>query len=335
MLTTTQYDYLKSDLVLPGVWDTIAKESPIIQRLPFLDINNDIVKYDVELTMPTISWLGASDNIPENTGTFEQRTTDIFKAGGDAYTSKSKISTNPTQNVEAIDITAKAKAMAYGVETVFILGQTTTLGTTTQPKGIARMTAEMESSTTTDLDGLHNSQVVDGTFGSDGASGALTMKAMDRLVNSIRPGKPDMILMSRLAHEKLSALQRASGGGVIMIDLKDFGLEVPSYAGIPIFICDFIPDNIQDGASSVLTIASYNPDLYPTTRPSGYDNTIIFALKASTEDTCGLQVGGMRHERDEFNANKDVITNRFIWLISFMCKKKYSLATLININPDT
>ena len=335
MLTTAQYDYLKADLVLPGVWDTIVKESPIIQRLPFLNINNDIVKYNVELTMPTISWLGAADNIPENTGTFEQRTTDIFKAGGDAYTSKSKIATNPTQNIEQIDITAKAKAMAYGVETAFVLGQTTTLASTSQPKGVCRMTAEMETSSTTDLDGLNNSQVIDATFGSDGASGALTMKAMDRLVNAVRPGKPDMLLMSRLAHEKLSALQKASGGGVIMVNLAEFGLQVPSYAGIPIFISDFIPDNFQDGASSVLTIASYNPGLYPTTRPSGYDNTIIFALKASTEDCCGVQVGGMRHERDEFNANKDVITNRFIWLISFMCKKKYSLACLININPDT
>src|SRR3990167_1473999 len=120
-----------------------------------------------------------------------------------------------------------------------------------------------------------------------------------------------------------------------MTDLKEFGLRVPSFDDVPIFICDFIPDNFQDGASSVLDIVNYNPNLYPTTRPSGYDNTIIFALKVGEEDVTGLQAGGMKHERETFIENKNVIRNRFSWNVSAMCKKKYSLAVLINVNPDS
>ena len=77
MLTKVQSDYLKADLVLAGVWDTIVKESPLTQILPFKAINNDIIKYNVELTMPTVSWLQPRDQITENTGTFEQRTTNM------------------------------------------------------------------------------------------------------------------------------------------------------------------------------------------------------------------------------------------------------------------
>jgi len=333
MLTKVQYDYLKQDLVLAGVWDTIVKESPIIQRLPMKAINNDIVKYNVETTMPTVSWLQPGDQITENTGTFEQRTTNIFTMIGDADTDKSMIAMNPLQNPETNDIVAKSKAMAHTFELCFLLGQTSTLSSSKQFKGIMRILAELESASTTDLDAINNSQVIDATFGSDGASGALTMKAMDRLIDQIKPGKPDMLLMSRLSRQKLNALARASGtSGLEMTKLEEFGLFVPSYDTIPVFVSDFMPDNIQDGATQVLTIANYNP---ATARASGYDNTMIFAMKISEEDVTGLQAGGMTHERETFVDNYNVIRNRFSWNVSAMCKKKYSLAAIININPDT
>jgi len=333
MLTKVQYDYLKQDLVLAGVWDTIVKESPVLQRLPFKGVNNDIVKYNVELTMPTVSWLQPGDQITENTGTFEQRTTNMFTLIGDADTDKSMITMNPAQNPEAVDIEAKSKAMAHTADNALILGQTSTLSNAKQPKGFLRMLAEFESSSTTDLDGINNSQVIDATDGSDGASGALTMGAVDKLIDQIRPGKPDMLLMSRRTRRKLNALARASGtSGLTPIHLEEFGLFVEAYDTIPVFISDWIPDNIQDGSSSVLTIASFNPAV---TRASGYDNTVIFALKISEEDVTGLQAGAMTHERETFVEGYNVIRNRFSWNLSCMCKKKYSLAALININPDS
>jgi len=329
MLTQVQYDYLKQDLVLAGVWDTIVKESPIIQRLPMKSINNDIVKYNVEVTMATVSWLSPGDTITENVGTSEQRTTNIYTIIGDADTDKSMIAMNPLQNPESLDIMAKSKAMAHAFEKAFILGQTTTTSNSKEFKGLLRILAELESSSTTDLDGLNNDQVIV----ANAASGAATMPLVDQLIDQIRPGKPDMLLMSRRARRKLNALARASGtSGLSPIKLEEFGLFVPSYDTIPVFVSDWVPDNIQDGASSVLTIASYDQSV---TRASGYDNTVIFAMKISEEDVTGLQAGGMTHERETFVENKNVIRNRFSWNVSAMCKKKYSLAALINVNADS
>ena len=331
MLTKVQYDYLKADLVLAGVWDTIVKESPIIQRLPFKPINNDIVKYNVELTMPTVSWLQPGDTITENVGTHEQRTTNIYTVIGDADTDKSMIEMNPLQNPEANDVTAKAKAMAHAFELAFIMGETTTASSSKEFKGLMRILAEFESSSTTDLDGVNNSQVIVVSA----TSGALTMAYMDELIDQIKPGKPDMLLCSRRTRRKLNALLRASGStgsGIESIKLEDFGLFVPTYNTIPLFVSDWVPDNIQDGAASVLTIANFNQ---ATDRASGYDNTIIFALKISEDDVTGLQAGNMKHERETFIEGKNVIRNRFSWNVSAMCKKKFSLAALININPDS
>ncbi len=332
MLTKVQSDYLRADLVLEGVWDTIVKESPLTQALPFKETNNDIIKYNVELTMPTVSWLQPRDQITENTGTIEQRITNMYTVIGDADTDKSMIAMNPMQNPESVDVVAKAKAMAHAFELAFIMGQTSTSSSEKEFKGLLRILAELESKTTTDLDGANNSQVITkaitGVTNHD-SSIALTMPMMDWLVAAVKPGKPDALLMSRRMRIWLNALSRASGtSGLTMQDSKLFGLTMMHYDEIPIYISDWIPDNLPDGSSNVLTIASYDQSV---TRASGFDNSIIFALKISEEDVTGLQAGNMTHERETFVEDYNAIRNRFSWNVSAMCKKKFSLAALINI----
>ena len=325
MLTKTQSDFLKSDLVLAGVWDTIVKENPLTKALPFKAVNNDIIKYNVELTMPTVSWLQPKDQITENTGTVEQRTTNIYTVIGDADTDKSMIAMNPLQNPESVDIEAKAKAMSHAFERAFIYGQTTTLSSVKEFKGLMRMLAELESATTTDLDGINNSQVIPASA----TSTALTMAMMDELLDAVKPGKASALLMSRRMVRWLTALSRASGNsGLMLIDSKLFGMSMRTYDGIPIYESDWIPDNLPDGASSVLTTATYDQS---KARASGYDNSIIFALKIGEEDVTGLQAGNMQHERETFVEDYNAIRNRFSWNVSAMCKKKFSLAALINV----
>ncbi|KKK78374.1 hypothetical protein LCGC14_2844200 [marine sediment metagenome] len=332
MLTKTMYDYLKANLVLAGVWATIVKENPITQALNFMPVNNNIIQYNVELTMPTVSWLQPRDQITENTGTFEQRTTNIYTLLGDADTDKSMIAMNPLQNPESVDIMAKAKAMAHAFELAFIFGQTTTLSNAKEFKGLMRILAELESAATTDLDGVNNSQVITKAItgiANHDSSIALTMPMMDWLIAAIKPGKPDALLMSRRMRIWLNALSRASGtSGLTMQESKLFGLNMTFYDEIPIYISDWIPDNLPDGSSNVVTISSYNQ---ATTRAGGNDNSIIFALKMSEEDVTGLQAGNLTHEREAFVEDYNAIRNRFSWNVSLMNKKKFSLAALVNI----
>ena len=326
MLTKVQSDYLKADLVLKGVWDTIVKESPLTAALPFKAVNNNIIKYNLEVTMPTVSWLQPKDQITENTGTLKQRTTNMYTIIGDADTDKSMIEMNPLQNPETNDITAKAKSLAYAFELAFIMGQTTTASNSKEFKGLMRMLAEMESATTTDLDGVNNSQVIPG----HATSAPLTMAMMDELIDAIKPGKPDALLMSRRMRRWLNALSRASGtSGLMLVDSKLFGLKMMHYDEIPIYVSDWIPDNLPDAdGSSVLTISTYNQ---ATARASTLDNSIIFAMKISEDDVTGLQAGNMKHERETFVEDYNAIRNRFSWNVSVMCKKKFSLAALINV----
>jgi hypothetical protein len=187
------------------------------------------------------------------------------------------------------------------------------------------MLAELESATTTDLDGINNSQVVP----MSATSVALTMAKMDELLDAVKPGKASALLMSKRMSRWLTALSRASGSsGLMLVDSKLFGMAMPSYDGVPIYESDWIPDNLPDGSSSVLTISTYDQSV---TRASGYDNSIIFALKIGEDDVTGLQAGNMTHERETFVEDYNAIRNRFSWNVSAMCKKKFSLAALINV----
>jgi len=335
MQTVTQYEYLDRDKLLRGVVEWIVKESPIMKALPMQPVQGNSFKYNVEVTLPTASWLTVGDQIVESTGTYEQRSTDIYTMIQNSYTDKSKIALNATQNPETIDIELGAKAMAHEFETTFIRGQTSTLSNSKQFKGLMRILAEFESATTTDLDGStdpgagNNEQVL----AVNAASGALTQAYMDALIDSIKPGKPDMLLMSRRSRRKLNTLARASGtSGLMLTDSELFGRKMRHYDEVPIYVSDFMPDNIQDGSASVLDIANFNP---ATTRASGYDNTMIFALQIGDEKVTGLQAGAMSHERETFVEDYNAICNRFIWYVGAACFRKYSLAALININPDS
>lgn len=328
MQTLAQYEYLDRDMILKGVVDWLVKESPLLGVLPQKPIQGNSLKYNVSLTLPTASWLTVGDQIAESTGTFEQRSTDIYTLIQNAYTDKSKIALNATQDPEAIDAALAAQAMAHEIEKTLIIGQTSVDSSSKQFKGLLRIVAELESATTTDLDAIHNDQVIAGTD----STGALTMASMDELIDQIKPGKPDMLLMSRRMRRKLNILSRASGsGGLYLADAKLFGIKMMHYDEIPIYVSDWILDNYPEGSSSVQAISTYDFDAAAVAGTN--ENSVIFALQLGEDKVTGLNAGEMKHEREEFVEDYNAICNRYIMYTGLACFKKYSLAVLTGVNP--
>jgi len=327
MLSSTLQDYLDRDTILAGVFEWIVMESPLIANLPFKPMVGNALKYNVELTLPTAGWIARNQQLTENTGTFEQRTTDVFTLHQTGYTNKSAIDLNATQDPEAVDIELAVKAMAHEFEKTMIIGQTSVDTTTNQFKGLLRTIAELEGATITDLDAPNNSQVIAGTT----STGALTMKSMDELVDQIKPGKPDMLLMSRLTRRKLNVLMRASGSGVQDSHSDLFGRSMPMYDTIPIMVSDWIKDNYIEGSSSVQTITDYDFDAAAVAGTN--ENTMIFALQLGEDKVTALQAKDMMHERETFIEDQHAIANRFTWEVGFAIFKKFSAAVMTGVNP--
>jgi len=327
MQTLQQYEYLDRDIILKGIVDWMVKESPLLGKLPMKGIQGNSYKYNVSTALPTASWLSIGDQIAESTGTYVQRSTDIYTLIQNAYTDKAAIALNATQNPEAIDAALAAQAMAHEFEKTLIIGQTSVDSTTKQFKGLLRILAELESETTTDLDAVNNSQVVAGTA----TSGALTMTSMDELVDAVKPGKPDLLLMSRRSRRKLNVLARAAGGGLTLNESELFGIKMMHYDEIPIYVSDWVLDNYIEGSGSVQAIATYDFDAPAVA--SANENTMIFALQLAEDKVTGLNSGEMKHEREEFVEDYNAICNRYIWYVGLAGFKKYSMAVLTGTNP--
>ena len=116
-LTKTEAAKLAQDLMVRGVIDTIVRDSPLFQLLPFMDVAGTAVTYNREATNPAASFYNAGDTWTEATPTFTQVTAALKIMGGDADIDRflQQTYTDPNDlEVEIIKKRAKSVAHLYG-----------------------------------------------------------------------------------------------------------------------------------------------------------------------------------------------------------------------------
>ncbi|MCK4964460.1 MAG: phage major capsid protein, partial [Dehalococcoidia bacterium] len=55
-ITLTEAAKLSTDILLTGIMETIVKDSPVLQRLPFIEVVGNGLTYNQELTLPVVAW---------------------------------------------------------------------------------------------------------------------------------------------------------------------------------------------------------------------------------------------------------------------------------------
>src|SRR4030043_321390 len=196
-LTLAEAIKLSNDMLLQGVVETIVKESPVLQYLPFVEIVGNGLTYNQEKTLPSIDFDDGGDTWGEATPTFEQITANLKIMGGDADVDNFLKSTRSNvQDLEAAVIELKAKALRDKFEEIFIYGNAAV--NAKQFDGLKKLI-------NTESEG---NQVI--AMSDTGAT--LTLAKLDELIDAVKGGKPDMLLMSRRSRRKINALVRAAGG---------------------------------------------------------------------------------------------------------------------------
>lgn len=331
MLSKTLYQYLGTDKIMKGVYDWLYKEdSGILGAMDIVKVADNGVKYNVESVDPTGSWIDVGDVVPEDTGTIVQRSAALYRFIGDADVDKMRIDMDATQSIEAVEIMRKTRGMLRSFHNAMIWGQTTTASGTKQPKGLARLCAELESEATVDLDGVANSQVI----WQHATSSALTVAGLEQMMDAVKLGC-NALIMSRAARRALSALVAAAGTPFVQ-EKDKYEHNIAVYNGAKIYINDHIKNNIQDadGGNYILTVGSYDQT---TTWTSGYDNTIIIGAHLSPDGVCCIETPGGHFQKEApFTVpNKDAFRHRFKWYGGFACFNKYALSILINVATTT
>ena len=239
----------------------------------------------------------------ESTPTFDQITAQLKIMGGDADVDNFIKSTRSNvQDLEVAVVGLKANALKGKFGEIFIYGNTST-----DPK---------------QFDGLR--KLIDTTQASDeviamAASGAtLTLAKMDELIDAVKGGKPDLLLMSRRSRRKINALVRAVGG-MVESDRDKWGNFVQFWDGVPIGVSDWILDT-HTVATSL------------ETGTTGGSCSTIHALQFGEGGLCGLTgPGGLIAEPIGSLESKDATRTRIKWYVSLALFSSVKAAALIGV----
>jgi hypothetical protein len=287
--------------VLQGVIETVVKESPVLDRLPFIEMMGNALTYNRENAMASATFFDVGDTWSESTPTFSQVQATLKILGGDADVDQYIATTRANvQDIEAAVLELKAKAVAHQFEDTFIYGDTA-----------------VDSKS---FDGLHklcpSGQQVH--LGSGSTPAALSLKKLDETIDLVKPGKPDLLLMTRRTRRGISAYARSLTSPV-QFEVGDFGRRVMLYDGIPVFESDFMVDTetIASNAYSAKT---------------GGASSSIFALRLGEGSLAGLTNGGIQVENVGALETKDARRWRCKWYVAMALFSTLAIARLDGIS---
>ena len=302
-LTLAEASKLSNDLLMQGVVETIVKDSPVLQKLPFIEIVGNGLTYNRENALPNIDFYDVGDTWAESTPTFNQVTANLKIMGGDADVDNFlKATRSNIQDLEAAIIEVKAKALQQKFEEVFIYGDSSV--NAKQFDGLKKIINT----------GQAGNQVI--AMGTTGAT--LTLAKLDELIDAVKGGKPDVLIMSRRSRRKINALVR-SAGGMIETNQDKWGNFIQLWDGVLIGVNDWILDtHVLSGGVETAT--------------TGGTNSTIYAVQLGEGALCGLTSPGyLQAEPIGSLETKDATRTRVKWYVSLALFSAIKAAALIGV----
>ena len=291
-LTLTEASKLSNDILLSGVIETVVYESPVLQVLPFIEIVGNGLTYNRE-NAASAGFYEVGDTWSESTPTFTQVTATLKILGGDADVDNFLRATRSSQqDLEAAVVELKAKAVQQKFDDTFINGDT--------------------GSNAKSFDGIDKLCAAGQTvpMGTNGAT--LTLEKLDELIDKVKPGKPDLLLLSKRSRRKLNSIARGTGSGILEADRNQFGQMVQYYDGIRLGVNEWISDEAEVGSND--------------------DCSTIYALQFGEGALAGLtSPGGLQVERFGSLETKDASRVRVKWYASLALFNTLKLAKLTGV----
>jgi len=305
-LTLGEAQSINQNLLHKGIVEEMINESPLVKRLPFVTVTGNAIQINREDASNTgsVGFKAVGDVIPESSAQFTPVTASLTTLIGDCdVPNLVQQSMSNVNDMMAAQVKIKSKLMANAYETACIYG---------------------DDSNTNEFDGLHN--LIDATnmavhMGSSSTGAALTLRKLDELMDKIRGGKPDMLLVNRTVRRNLSAYLRTVGS--YMTERDKYGDLWLFWQDVPIVVSDFITqtETISSGAYSAKT---------------GGATTSIFAIRFGEGDgLCGIQNGGMQTEFWERLEEKDAQRTRIKWYCGLALYSTKAVARLDGITDAT
>lgn len=272
-VTLAQAALLSQNALQRGVIETFVQESPVLDRIPLMNIEGNAYAYNKEATLPGVAFRSVNEAYTESTGTVVQATESLVILGGDADVDRFIVQTRGDLNDQrAIQTRLKVKAASCKFQDTFFNGDVTV-----DPKGFDGLKKR-----------LTGAQVLDAATNGLGpvAGGHDFLDALDALLASVPGinGQNGAIYANAAVIGKLtSALRRLGGADFIKEDLTS--KRVLTYNGVPVL------DPGANGAGATIL---------PQTETQGSSSAAssIYAVRFGEDETeqgvTGLTNGGVQ-----------------------------------------
>ncbi len=263
-LTLLEAAKLVQDPLKRGVIEIFPRVSPVLERLPFFEVNGQAYKYNLEQTLPGIAFRGINQSYVESTGVINPQVEALYILGGLSNTDRALVRTQGNaNNLRSIYDGMKAKATALEYTKKFFVGSNST-----DPN---------------EFDGLQvrlmGNQVIDA--GATSGGDALTLPKLDEALDAVQGGA-DVIFCNKIIRRKISTLARAANQSTEPVN-DAFGRQLQAYAGTPIAVIE----EDKDGAQ-ILPFTEDNPG------GGTAASTSVFCVRFGVaEYVSGLQAGSM------------------------------------------
>lgn len=249
-ITLAEAAKLSQDNLQRGVIETFVQASPLLDRIPLLEIEGNAYAYNSEGTLPGVEFRAVNGTYSESTGTVNQASEKLVILGGDAdvdtFIQKTRSNLNDQR---AVQTAMKVKAASYKFQDTFINGDVAV-----DPNAFDGLKKRLTGGQVISAPGANGSPIY-GTTSDTEAFWA----SMDDLVASV-PGLTGAN-GAIYANAKLIGKIRSAGrrfGGVEIVREDMTGKRVLMWNGIPILDLgataagvDILPLNETKGTSSL------------------------------------------------------------------------------------
>lgn len=260
-LTLLEASKLSTDPIESGVIEQYARSSPVLQYLPFENIQGNAFSYNREETLPGVAFRGVNESWTDSTGVVNPQTETLVIAGGELKVDQFIVKTEGEES-RAVHEAMKIKAASLFFTKKFFKGDSAS-----EPR---------------EFDGLQvrltGDQIVDA--GSTDGGDALSLLKLDELIDTVE--EPDALWMNETLIRLLNAASRGTVGGHVNFTQDEFGRRITTYNDLPIYPVK--RDNL-------------NAEILPFTEVGSGGATAtatsIYCTSKSPGELTGIQNGGM------------------------------------------
>jgi hypothetical protein len=300
-LTIQQWQALNPQPIASGIVEVFARTNPVLERLPFINIAGSAYRYNVEETLPGVSFRDFNAGYTESTGVVNPEIEKLTLLGGDSDFDKALIAMQVGDNDARAELDAmKAKSLSLQWLKTFLHGDT----------GVDPLS----------FDGLQKRISGDQLLSAGTNGGDLTLDLLDATIDACRD-TPDLLVMNKPMRRELNRLIRASGHALEIIT-DQFGRQLQHYQGIPIGVID---KNPTDGE-----VMAFNE-----TAGTNANTCSIYALCFGPGNIQGIQTAPMDvRDLGELEV-KPAFRTRIEWYSAFTVKHGRAAARLAGLNQPS